>query len=92
MSDWKRCEGMHHVGDERDETVEWHDLGLLCATCAAAYDDTRPLRAEVKRLLSELAQRDLDHLGTMHEMAAVIDQLRYDVTCLLFALKVAAES
>lgn len=58
--EWKVCESPHHVGDDKDETVSWRELGLLCDTCDAAITDRRALEiaaeAERDRLREVLAE------------------------------------
>lgn len=58
-ADWQRCEGEAHEGDERDSTVEWRELGLLCDACDAAIGDTRRMRAALQVALAYISA-DID--------------------------------
>lgn len=77
--DWKRCEAPLHEGDERDDTVAWRDVGLLCDTCDAAFTDRRPLDAEIERLKRAGAEAVGRGAESRREVEEKLARLRADM-------------
>jgi hypothetical protein len=68
---WQVCEAFGHVGPDRDSTVHWRDLGLMCDACEAAYGDIRLTVRTLERIRNHahsgddpalLAQQELDRI------------------------------